>query len=375
MVESGLTLKGVAFTQGDFSLEATLEIPRGSFGCILGPSGCGKTTLLRLVGGFYAPEKGRILLNGRDIGILPPHRRGLGIVFQDYALFPHMSVRENILYGLAPRNPRLSRGWKQKAFPRTEELLALVRLEGYGDRKIGELSGGEQQRVALARALAPGPDLLLLDEPLSALDVQLRNTLRMEIKRIQETLNLTTLYITHDQEEALALADRICVMNAGRIVQEGNPETLYSSPETLFAGTFLGTSSTLEGRIFPGDSRGYGRFAAGGLSLSGRPAGIPSGPDKEKQGRPVSEGGIPGFCFFRPEDCRMEDSAGGADGREENRLEGRVLGTEFRGSWTLVHLEIAGQPVKLIAPRDFRPPRGKGLSFTIPPDRCLLFPA
>lgn len=209
-MNEGLILDNLLFTQDDFNLNLSLTVPEGAFACLLGPSGCGKTTLLRLIGGFASPAGGTITLRGRDITETEPHRRRLGIVFQDYALFPHLSVEENIAYGLKTR--RGERPDKGAIRRRVEELLDLVELKGYARRRVPSLSGGEQQRIALARALAPRPDLLLLDEPLSALDVQLRASLRREIRRIQERLGVTTLYITHDQEEALTLSDRIYLM-------------------------------------------------------------------------------------------------------------------------------------------------------------------
>jgi putative spermidine/putrescine transport system ATP-binding protein len=223
------------------------EIARGEFFTLLGPSGSGKTTTLRLIAGFEEPDEGRVELGGRDVTGVPPYDREVNTVFQDYALFPHMTVTENIEYGLKIR--KLAKGERAR---RRDEALEMVRLPGYGSRKPGELSGGQRQRVALARAIVNRPRVLLLDEPLGALDLKLREQMQVELKSIQEAVKITFLYVTHDQDEALTMSDRIAVFNNGRVEQVGTPMEVYERPATPFVSGFVGTSNVLErgGRRF-----------------------------------------------------------------------------------------------------------------------------
>ncbi len=222
-----------------------LEVRDGEFFTLVGPSGCGKTTTLRTIAGFEEPTTGTITFDGEPMTGTDPENRDVGVVFQSYALFPHMSVAENVGYGLRFREPPDGISSEQ----RIDELLELVDLEGMGERDPTQLSGGQQQRVALARALAPEPSVLLLDEPMSALDAQLRESLRRQLNRIQETLNITTVYVTHDQEEALAVSDRVAVMNEGEVEQVGTPETIYRTPKSRFVAEFIGDNNLFEGRI------------------------------------------------------------------------------------------------------------------------------
>ena len=224
-----------------------LEIGRGEFFTMLGPSGSGKTTTLRMIAGFERPDAGTVELAGKDVSSLPPFDRDVNTVFQDYALFPHMTVQQNVEYGLRVKKvPKAERRLK------ATEALSLVRLEGYGDRKPGQLSGGQRQRVALARAIVNTPRALLLDEPLGALDLKLRQELQIELKQIQQELGMTFIYVTHDQEEALTMSDRIAVFNQGKIEQIGTPAEMYEHPTTQFVAGFIGTSNILEraGRTF-----------------------------------------------------------------------------------------------------------------------------
>jgi len=224
--------------------DLSLEIAPGELLTLLGPSGCGKTTTLRMIAGFETPSAGRILLDGRDITGTPPQRRGFGMVFQNYALFPHLDVAGNVAFGLEGKGiPRA------EIRRRVEEALALVDLAGYGSRKVQQLSGGQQQRVALARALAPQPRILLLDEPLSNLDAALRERTRTELRALLERLGITAIFVTHDQEEAFALADRIAIMEKGRLRQVGTPEELYRRPATPFVATFLGQANFVDARV------------------------------------------------------------------------------------------------------------------------------
>ncbi|MDC8757324.1 putative 2-aminoethylphosphonate ABC transporter ATP-binding protein [Janthinobacterium fluminis] len=265
--------------------DVTLPVRQGEFLCLLGPSGCGKTTLLRILAGLEAQDGGRILMGGRDIGVLPPAQRDYGIVFQSYALFPNLTVAENVAYAL--RTPR-----RQRA-ARVEELLALVELPGMQERYPAQLSGGQQQRVALARALAKSPSLLLLDEPLSALDAKVREHLRKELRALQRKLGITTIMVTHDQDEALALADTIAVMQHGRIEQLGTPEQIYRAPQTRFVADFVGRANWLPVRL-----DGQGRATLGPLSF--------------EVDLPFRNCGAMAFC--RPEDVFVEKQwhSGGA---------------------------------------------------------------
>jgi putative spermidine/putrescine transport system ATP-binding protein len=238
-----IRLAGLAKSYG--TVEAVknvdLEIASGEFFTMLGPSGSGKTTTLRLIAGFERPDAGRVELQGNDVSDVPPYSRNVNTVFQDYALFPHMSVRENVEYGL-----RVKKVSKQERGKRAEEALDMVRLSGYGDRKPGQLSGGQRQRVALARAIVNRPAVLLLDEPLGALDLKLREQMQVELKQIQGEVGITFVYVTHDQEEALTMSDRIAVFNEGRIEQIGPPNEVYEQPANLFVAGFVGVSNVLE---------------------------------------------------------------------------------------------------------------------------------
>jgi mannopine transport system ATP-binding protein len=221
----------------------SLDIGAGEFVSLLGPSGSGKTTLLMMIAGFEAPDSGAIRVGGRDITAVPPNRRGIGMVFQRYALFPHMTVAQNIAYPL-----RMRKVPRREIARRVEEALALVRLEGYGARLPSQLSGGQQQRVAVARALVFEPPALLMDEPLGALDKKLREQMQIEIKRLQRALGVTVIYVTHDQEEALTMSDRVAVMDGGRLVQAGTPIELYEEPATPFVADFIGKMNFLDAR-------------------------------------------------------------------------------------------------------------------------------
>ena len=227
----------------------SLEVGAGEFFSLLGPSGCGKTTTLRMIGGFELPTGGRILLRDRDVTMDPPDKRPVNMVFQSYALFPHLDVGENVAFGLKRHKVE-----KTEIARRVGEALELVRLGGYERRKPNQLSGGQQQRVALARALVNRPNVLLLDEPLGALDLKLRRQLQIELKRIQVEVGITFVYVTHDQEEALTMSDRIAVMQAGKVEQLGTPEELYERPTTRFVADFIGTTNLLRGRVEPDGS-------------------------------------------------------------------------------------------------------------------------
>ena len=259
-----LSIEGLRVEYGEHLAvkDLSLAVERGEFVTLLGPSGCGKTTTLRAVAGFVKPTSGAIRVEGRDLGALPPHKRNIGMVFQSYALFPHLTVGENVGFGLRMRHvSRSERDW------RSAEALAMVGLASSADRYPSQLSGGQQQRVALARALVIEPQILLLDEPLSNLDANLRAELRGEIRGLQSRLGITTLLVTHDQQEALAVSDRVAVLNEGRIVDIGPPETLCDHPSDPFAAAFIGGRTVIGGEV-----RG-GVFEAPGLFCVGAPEG------------------------------------------------------------------------------------------------------
>jgi spermidine/putrescine transport system ATP-binding protein len=251
-VESGngravvIGVEGVTKRYGDFVAveRADFDIGRGEFFSMLGPSGCGKTTMLRMIAGFETVTSGRILLEGVDVSQVPPYRRNVNTVFQQYALFPHMSVRDNIAFG-----PRTKDVAAAEVDRRVQQMLDVVRLAAFADRRPHQLSGGQKQRVALARALVNYPSALLLDEPLSALDLKLRQAMQIELKRIQREVGITFIFVTHDQEEALTMSDRIAVMSAGRVEQVGSPEEIYDSPATGFVAGFIGTANLLPTNI------------------------------------------------------------------------------------------------------------------------------
>ncbi|MCF2239658.1 ABC transporter ATP-binding protein [Halobacterium salinarum] len=232
--------------------DVSVSIADGEFFTLVGPSGCGKTTTLRLIAGFETPDRGEIVFGDRSVSGVPPEDRDVGIVFQSYALFPHMTVRENVAYGLRFREPPGGASTEE----RVSELLSLVDLAGAGDREPAALSGGQQQRVALARALAPGPSVLLLDEPMSALDARLRDRLRGTIKEIQRELDITTVYVTHDQAEALSISDRVAVMRDGAVVQVGTPEAVYREPSSRFVAEFVGENNVVSGTAVPLETGG-----------------------------------------------------------------------------------------------------------------------
>lgn len=243
-MEDMLVLDGLTKTYGDFyaAKEVTLKLKEGEFLTLLGPSGSGKTTTLKMVAGLEIPTDGRILIKGEDITYLPPDKRGLGMVFQNYALFPHMTIKENIMFPLKMKKNKMSKAEMENL---AMEYLRLVQLEHVADRKPSQLSGGQQQRIALARALVYSPPIVLMDEPLGALDKKLRGDMQLEIKRIQKKLNITTIYVTHDQEEALTMSDRIAIMNKGEIAMMGTPDEIYERPNSVFVADFIGESNLI----------------------------------------------------------------------------------------------------------------------------------
>jgi spermidine/putrescine transport system ATP-binding protein len=295
----------------------SVDIPAGEFFSLLGPSGCGKTTTLRMIAGFERPDSGRILLDGRDMAQTPPHRRPVNTVFQSYALFPHLNVRDNVAFGLRFQNvPR------EEAHRQVATVLGLVQLAGFEDRRPTQLSGGQQQRVALARALILNPDVLLLDEPLGSLDAKLRKALQLELKSIQEEIGITFVYVTHDQEEALTMSDRLAVMSEGRVVQVGPPREVYEEPADAYVADFLGVSNLMEAR-----GLGGGRVRVGDMEL------------EAGQGDTDATGDV--RLVIRPERVRVEDR--GTD--RPNRLPGMVERSVFVGPTVQVIVRLVGGQV------------------------------
>jgi putative spermidine/putrescine transport system ATP-binding protein len=324
-----------------------LTIIQGEFISFLGPSGCGKTTTLRMVAGFELPTSGTIALEEKDITFLPPHKRNIGMVFQSYALFPNMNVAENIGYGLKVRGKS-----KSEIAQRVDEMLALIHLENFKTRYPGQLSGGQQQRVALARALAIRPQVLLLDEPLSALDAKIRLELRHEIRRIQQQLGITTIYVTHDQEEALSLSDRIVVMSQGKMEQVGTPTQTYNFPETEFVAQFVGQINLLPVDIVD-SSKGLVKLGQQ-LMQAGRFEGL--------NGKAVR-------LAVRPEEL----NPGYVEG--ENNLSGKVTAITYLGSIVRLRIDIEGHPVSLdiFNERHLKiPATGEQFQVTFPVDACWL---
>jgi putative spermidine/putrescine transport system ATP-binding protein len=274
---SAVSLEGVVKRYGDVTAVAgiDLDIADGEFFSLLGPSGSGKTTTLRMIAGFELPSEGRILLHGQDVSRLPPFDRDVNTVFQDYALFPHMTVGDNVAYGLVVR--KVPRDERER---RVGEALRMVRLDGYEDRRPNQLSGGQRQRVALARALVNRPRVLLLDEPLGALDLKLRQEMQIELKRIQQEVGITFIYVTHDQEEALTMSDRIAVFNRGLIEQVGAPAHVYEHPSTRFVAGFVGTSNLITGEAAVTLVGTAGTFTVRPEKIQLSPPGAAAGPDE-----------------------------------------------------------------------------------------------
>ncbi|MET4222681.1 putative spermidine/putrescine transport system ATP-binding protein [Bradyrhizobium sp. LB14.3] len=339
-------LRSVSKLYGDTAAVADISLKalRGELLCLLGPSGCGKTTTLRMVAGFVDPSSGSIHINNVDMTHQPPYRRDTGMVFQSYALFPHMTVAENVAFGL--ENLRWPR---EKRETRVAEMLKLVELPHLAQRLPSQLSGGQQQRIALARALAMKPAVLLLDEPFSNLDAQLRVRMREELQEVVRSVNVTTLFVTHDQEEALTMSDRIVVMNAGKVEQIGTPGEIYETPETPFVANFIGWCSLLTGVV---DDTGAFRSTAG-LRIKG----------DWKAG--------PATVVIRPEQVKL--SADGAAGQSQ---QARVLHSHYLGGATRVVLDINGERLTMQERLPFgrHPKSGDVLDVTISTDSLRVIP-
>ena len=344
------------FDQATAVHEISLEIQAGEFFSLLGPSGCGKTTTLRMVAGFEPPTTGKILLDGVDVANLPPNRRQVNTVFQSYALFPFLTVAENVAFGL-----------KYKSVPKAElnsrvaEALELVQLTGYEKRRPNQLSGGQQQRVALARALVLRPSVLLLDEPLGALDAKLRRTLQVELGVLQKQVGITFLYVTHDQEEALTMSDRLAVMNHGRVAQLGTPEEVYNEPADAYVADFLGVSNLMDARVQPGgDGKGPCQLRMGDFTL------------ETAAGRLDATGTVK--LAIRPERIHVEPyETTGA-----NRVPGMVERLVFLGSTTHVYVRLAtGSTLQTLVRNDGAElpySQGTAVSVAIPAEALRVLP-
>lgn len=357
---SGLEVRLVRLSRhyGDVTAvrDVDLTVAPGEFLTLLGPSGSGKTTTLMMIAGFVEPSSGDILIGGRSVVDLPPERRNIGVVFQNYALFPHMSVFDNVAFPLRMRRVR-----REIVRQQVLEALELVQLGGMAERRIQQLSGGQQQRVALARALVFRPPLLLMDEPLGALDRKLREQMQIEIKRIQKTLGLTVIYVTHDQEEALSMSDRVAIMNQGVIHQVGSPIEIYERPATTFVAQFIGESNLLDGIVEGSDP--YGITIA-----------LPSIGVSVRASRCSAEPGQVVHVLIRPEAidiyAGMEATLG-----DENRVSGQVLEVVYAGQSIRYLVDVGG--CQILVRRPHRPnqpiiPQGTGVTLTWAPSATLV---
>ncbi|MFN2489984.1 MAG: ABC transporter ATP-binding protein [Actinomycetota bacterium] len=293
--------------------DVSLTINENEFFSLLGPSGCGKTTTLRMIGGFEEPTSGSVFLGGTDVTGLPPYKRDVNTVFQSYALFPHLNVFENVAYGLKRKNVAAN-----EIETRVKDMLELVDLTSFGPRRINQMSGGQQQRVALARALVNRPQVLLLDEPLGALDLKLRKQMQLELKRIQREVGITFIYVTHDQEEAMTMSDRIAVMHAGRFEQVGGPQDVYELPATQFVASFLGASNLLHGDVESVNGTVAKVALAAGSTIS-----LPADRMPQERG-PVRIG-------VRPEKLHIQPSGGGEQDNEDNGIDAVVDMSTYTG--------------------------------------------
>ncbi len=341
---SGLSINAVTKRFGDFRAvdDVSLSVPHGTFVCLLGPSGCGKTTLLRMIAGLEEPTSGSIALDEADITNVPTHKRNLGMVFQSLALFPHLSVGDNIAYAL-----RIRGASKEEQRKRVDELLALIHLPGFADRPVAKLSGGQRQRVAIARALALSPRLFLLDEPLSALDAKLREAMQVELRQLQQRLGITTIVVTHDQREAMTMADLVVVMGEGRILQAAPPIEIYRKPADAFVADFIGSTNLL-----PAEADGAGGAKVLGEAVAGLK--LPAGMARAS-------------ISIRPEDVRIAAPGAGA-------LTGTVDFVRDLGGTIETFVQAGGATVIAVATPRERPDVkvGQKVGLVLPPESCVV---
>ncbi|MGV0790909.1 ABC transporter ATP-binding protein [Mycolicibacterium sp. XJ1819] len=346
----------VAVTEADFSIGS------GEFFSLLGPSGCGKTTTLRMIAGFESPTEGAIRLEGVDVSRVPPHKRNVNTVFQHYALFPHMTVWDNVAYG--PRSKKKDKGEIRR---RVDELLDIVRLTDFAERRPAQLSGGQQQRVALARALVNYPSALLLDEPLGALDLKLRQVMQFELKRIQREVGITFVYVTHDQEEALTMSDRIAVMNAGNVDQIGTPTEIYDRPSTVFVAGFIGQANLWSGRQTGRANRDFVEVEVLGTTLKARPGDI------------TIEPGGQATLMVRPERVQVSVLSSGPPTGDVAAVRATVTDLTFQGPVVRLSLAAADEStiVAHIGPEQHLPllRPGDEVYVSWAPDASLVLPA
>jgi putative spermidine/putrescine transport system ATP-binding protein len=327
-----------------------MAFEKGEFISFLGPSGCGKTTILRMIAGFERPTTGSIVVDGKDITDLPPNQRNFGMVFQAYALFPNMNVFDNVAFGL-----KIAGRSREQIAARVDEMLQLIGLSGFEKRYPFELSGGQQQRVALARALAPSPRMLLLDEPLSALDAKIRVSLRDEIRAVQRALGITTIFVTHDQEEALSMSDRICVLNAGRIEQIGTPFEIYNFPKTRFVASFVGTLNILNAKVADA--------ATGRLLIEGQEIVTARGTNGRATGDALA-------VALRPEALSLGRANGGS-----NNLDGTIDEVHFLGAVVRIRVRFKESAISLDTfnrPHAAPPERGQPITINFGREDILV---
>lgn len=330
--DADIEFHGVTKRYGDVVAvdDVSLSVDRGSFFSFLGPSGCGKTTSLRMIAGFEQPTQGDVYISGESVIDIPPHKRHVNMVFQHYALFPHMSVAENIGYGLRQASPKQSKAEMNKQI---DEILELVQMSGYGQRRTWELSGGQQQRVALARALINRPTVLLLDEPLAALDRKLRRDMQIELQTLQRDVGITFILVTHDQEEALSMSDKICIMRDGRIAQSGSPRDLYDHPVNKYVADFVGKTNFIPGKISAIDGQKISILSENGRDFYAKPS----------AGAPLLQAGGHASIAVRPELIVIKSANTSADdmGTDVN-LSGRVKNQIFLGEHTEYLVDVEG---------------------------------
>jgi iron(III) transport system ATP-binding protein len=340
--------------------DVSIAVERGEFFGLLGPSGCGKTTTLRMIAGLELPDTGSVEFDGREITTLPSERRGFGMVFQNYALFPHLNVFENVAFGLRARG---NRGVPHdRVNERVKQALELVQLPGFDTRRVDELSGGQQQRVAIARAIAIEPALLLFDEPLSNLDVALREETRRELRALVKRLNLTAVYVTHDQEEAFALCDRIAVMSEGLVHQVGAPRELYDHPANLVVAKFLGNNNLIRGMRLTSSNDSVTRFKTleGGHTLT------VSASHEQLMNLPVNK---PCWLAIRPETITINDRT-----TNDNQLAARIEHIEFGGATTMIMLDANGLKLEVLGLRASEFAAGEECVVTLPSEQIRLLP-